>query len=88
MEVSPGVIGYITKSEKYSRINGDCGDVPTLTDPEPPEVAPIPTKKPGAPANPTAACSDGLDNDGDGLVDYNPFGSGDPDCSTADDNSK
>jgi hypothetical protein len=68
VEVEPGVIGYITKSEKYSRTNGDCSDVPTLTDPAPPVIEEAPTKKPGggnnngepAPATPCpvgAVCS-------------------------------
>lgn len=87
VEVEPGLIGYITKSEKYSRVTGDCGDVSTLTDPEPPEVIPAATKKPGEPAGP-AACADGVDNDGDGLVDYNPFGSGDPGCSSSEGTSE
>jgi hypothetical protein len=88
VEVSPGVIGYITKSEKYSRVSGDCADVPKLTDPEPPEVAPVATKKPGDPAGP-AACGDGVDNDGDGLVDYNADPAiGDPGCSSSGDTSE
>lgn len=88
VEVEPGVIGYITKSEKYSRVNGDCGDVSTLTNPEPPEVIPAATKKPGEPAGP-AACGDGVDNDGDGFVDYNPDpAAGDPGCSSSSDTSE
>lgn len=89
VEVSPGVTGYITKSEKYSRISGDCETVPKLTDPKPPEVIPAATQKPGDSSNPTIAqCSDGIDNDGDGLVDYNDFGSGDPGCSSIDDTNE
>jgi hypothetical protein len=92
VEVSPGVTGYITKSEKYSHTKGGCDTVPTLTDPAPPEVAPAPTKKPGAQEGsdgPTISqCSDGVDNDGDSLVDYNPFGSGDPDCGSVNDTSE
>lgn len=30
-------------------------------------------------------CSDGIDNDGDGLIDYRSDGSGDPDCKSAND---
>jgi len=47
VSVGPDVVGYITKSEKYSSTSGDCSDVPTLTDPAPPEVESAPTKKPG-----------------------------------------
>ena len=57
VEVSPGVLGYITKSEKYSRINGGCSNVPTVKDPPPPVIEAAPTKKPndnnnGDPATP------------------------------------
>jgi hypothetical protein len=51
VEVDPGVVGYVTKSENYSLINGDCSNVPPLTDPAPPVVAPTPTKKPGGKNN-------------------------------------
>lgn len=89
LEVEPGVIGYITKSEKYSRVHGDCESVSTRTDPEPPEVLPAATKKPGGSSDPSVAqCSDGVDNDGDGLIDYNPFGSGDPGCASAEGTSE
>jgi hypothetical protein len=47
VEVSPGVTGYITKAEKYSRTTGDCSSVPPLKDPPPPEINVAPTKKPG-----------------------------------------
>jgi hypothetical protein len=46
VEVSPGVIGYITKAEQFSRTNGDCSSVPTLKDPPPPVIEAAPTKKP------------------------------------------
>jgi hypothetical protein len=45
LEVEPGVVGYITKSEKYSRTNGSCSNIPTLTDPAPPVIEAVPTKK-------------------------------------------
>ena len=48
VEVEPGVTGYITKSEKYSRTNGDCSNIPTLKDPPPPVIGAAPTKKPGS----------------------------------------
>ena len=47
VEVGPGVVGYITKAEKYSRTNGDCSSVPTLKDPPPPVIQAAPTKKRG-----------------------------------------
>jgi hypothetical protein len=86
VEVSPAVTGYITQSETYSRTHGGCATVPTLTDPAPPEIAPAPTKKPhDAPSAPgVAQCGDGIDNDGDGFVDYNSDpAAGDPGCSSA-----
>jgi hypothetical protein len=46
VEVSPGVIGYITKAEIYSRTSGDCSSVPTLKDP-PPEIEATPTTQLG-----------------------------------------
>jgi hypothetical protein len=47
VQVSPKVIGYVTKAEKYSITSGDCSNVPTVKDPEPPEINLPPTKKPG-----------------------------------------
>jgi hypothetical protein len=52
VEVGPGVVGYVTKSEQYSLTNGDCSNVPTLTDPAPPVVASTPTRKSGGAATP------------------------------------
>lgn len=50
--VEPGVAGYVTKSEIYSRTSGDCSNVPTLKDPPPPPVIePAPTKKPDSGGN-------------------------------------
>jgi hypothetical protein len=51
VEVSPGVAGYITKSENYSITNGDCSNVPTLKDPPPPVIEATPTKKPAGDNN-------------------------------------
>jgi hypothetical protein len=37
----------------------------------------------------TPQCNDGIDNDGDGLIDFNPApGQGDPGCSSPMDNSE
>ena len=43
---------------------------------------------PPAPPPPTPACSDGIDNDGDGTTDYRADGSGDPGCRSATDSSE
>jgi hypothetical protein len=82
VEVQPGVIGYISKSEKFSIVDGSCAEVPTLTDPEVPVIEPQPTRKPDEePATPQ--CSDGIDNDGDKLIDMR-----DRECSAPEDNSE
>jgi hypothetical protein len=47
VQVGPGVVGYITKSETYSLTNGDCSIVPPLKDPVPPVVASTPTNNSG-----------------------------------------
>jgi hypothetical protein len=47
LDVSPGVVGYITKAEQFSRTNGDCSNVSRLKDPAPPVSAATPTKQPG-----------------------------------------
>jgi hypothetical protein len=47
VQASPKVIGYVTKAEKYSITSGDCSNVPTVKDPEPPEIKSPPTKKTG-----------------------------------------
>ncbi|MEX2143233.1 MAG: LamG-like jellyroll fold domain-containing protein [Anaerolineales bacterium] len=54
------------------------GNVPTAT--------PTPRNTPVPSATPRPQCSDGMDNDGDGLVDYDPAGGGDPQCRNANDN--
>jgi hypothetical protein len=72
IEIEPGVSGYISKSEKYSRTSGDCSLIPTLQDPEPPVIEPAPTKPAngnGGSAPSVPQCSDGVDNDGDGAID-------------------
>jgi hypothetical protein len=52
VEVDPGIVGYVTKSGKYSLTNGDCSIVPPLTDPAPPVIAPTSTEKSGGAATP------------------------------------
>jgi len=47
LDVSPGVVGYITKSKNFSLTNGDCSIVSKLKDPAPPVSAATPTKQPG-----------------------------------------
>ncbi len=56
--IEPGVAGYITKSEIYSRTSGDCSIVPTLKDPPPPVIEAAPTRKPGGNnnGNPATPC--------------------------------
>jgi hypothetical protein len=82
VEVAPGVVGYISKSEKFSIVDGSCLEVPILTDPEIPVIEPQPTRKPAEePSIPQ--CSDGIDNDGDKVIDMR-----DRECSSPEDNSE
>lgn len=83
VEVEPGVIGYISKSEKFSIVDGDCLNISALTDPEPPVVEPVATKKPDDDTPSAPQCSDGIDNDGDRIVDMRDRG-----CSSPDDTSE
>jgi hypothetical protein len=48
---------------------------------------PSPTKSPSGPPG-TTECNDGIDNDGDGLTDWSPTGTGDPNCRNIFDNSE
>ena len=80
VEVQPGMIGYVPKAEKFGRTTGDCNP-PTLQDPDLPASAP--TDEPSAEEPQTPACSDGVDNDGDNLVDMR-----DRECSSPDDTSE
>lgn len=63
------------RGEGAVTIDPDEGENATLT----------PTPRPGGG---TPECSDGIDNDGDGRIDYNPTGSGDRECLSADDNDE
>ncbi len=78
LEIQPGVIGYVSKAEKFGLVSGDCNRAPTLQDPAPPP-SPVPTKEPAG----TPQCSDGIDNDGDRLTDMRDGG-----CSNPNDNSE
>jgi hypothetical protein len=59
VQVSPKLTGYVTKADAYSLTSGDCSNVPTLKDPEPPEIKIPPTKKPGS--NDNSGGSSGTD---------------------------
>lgn len=75
VEFRPGKQAYITKSETYSLMTGDCSQVPTIQDPLAP--LPPPTEQITEDNNPSdssggsgaSECGDGIDNDGDGQVD-------------------
>lgn len=75
VEFRPGKQAYITKSETYSLMTGDCSQVPTIQDPLAP--LPPPTEQITEENNPSdssggsgaSECGDGVDNDGDGQVD-------------------
>jgi hypothetical protein len=62
----------------------------------PPEPTATPTDTASSTATPTSSsggggtpqCSDGVDNDGDGLTDYSALGAGDPQCTDANDNDE
>jgi hypothetical protein len=73
LEFQPGMQGYVSKSEKFGKTTGDCNSAATLTDPEPPSLEPIATKTKAPDGNggnaTVPACSDGVDNDGDGAID-------------------
>jgi hypothetical protein len=60
---------------------------PTQSSGSGPSATPVPAKPT---ATPIPQCSDGLDNDGDGGIDYNPTGGrkGDPQCKDASDNNE
>lgn len=80
VEVEPGVNGYVSKAEKYSRTSGNCGNPPSLQDPAlPPTLVPTVTAVPKE----IPQCSDGIDNDGDGNIDMRDRG-----CTGLDDNSE
>jgi hypothetical protein len=85
VEIEPGVVGYISKSEKFSIVDGSCNEVQMLTDPEPPVIEPVATKKPNQDAPPVEVpqCSDGIDNDLDRVIDMR-----DRECSSPDDTSE
>ncbi len=80
VELQPGVIGYVPKAEKFGLATGDCS-VPILNDPE--ASAPSsPGEEEPEPAG-TPQCSDGVDNDGDRVIDMRDRG-----CSSPNDTSE
>jgi hypothetical protein len=82
VELQPGVIGYVPKAEKYGAASGDC-DLQILPDPKaPPTAVPQREEPAGQPAS-TPQCSDGIDNDGDRVIDMRDRG-----CSSPNDNSE
>ncbi|HEY2980685.1 MAG TPA: hypothetical protein VGJ22_05860 [Anaerolineales bacterium] len=68
LKLDGDALGYVSKSEKFGHADGPC-NVPVLQDPPPPP--------------PPAQCTDGVDNDGDGLVDMS-----DRNCRNPDDNTE
>jgi Bacterial SH3 domain len=86
VEVQKGLIGYVSKSDRFGGVTGGC-NVPTLTDPVPPPATTVPA--PEEPKATTPQCSDGVDNDRDGKIDFNRApGVGDRECTSADDNDE
>lgn len=80
IEVQQGLVGYVPKADRFGQVSGDC-DVPALPDPLPPPSTETP--------RPAPQCSDGIDNDGDGKIDFNSAaGVGDRQCTSADDNNE
>ncbi len=82
IEVQPGSVGYVPKAERFGGVTGDC-DLPLLPDP----ATPVPTAVPVIPPQ----CSDGLDNDGDGRIDYSATvaaGVSDRECTSPNDNDE
>jgi len=77
VELQPGVIGYVSKAEKFGLTTGDC-TVPILKDPKAPPT-PVPSQVPAS----LPQCSDGVDNDGDRVVDMRDTG-----CRNPTDNSE
>ena len=57
----------------------------SIQDPATPTPTPVP---PTDTPTPDPQCSDGVDNDGDGLTDFSASGVGDPQCRTASDNDE
>jgi hypothetical protein len=77
-----GNAGYVPKAERYGQTSGNC-DVPPLTDP----ATPVPTNLPIV----LPQCSDSVDNDGDGRIDFNGAAGaaiGDRECTSPEDNDE
>jgi hypothetical protein len=83
VQLSNGQTGYVPKAERFGQATGDC-DVPVLPDP----ATPVPTEAP--PELPE--CSDQIDNDGDGRIDFQAAGllarTGDRECLSPEDDSE
>ena len=77
-----GPVGYVPKADKFGKTEGNC-QVATLADP----ATPVPSATPRVATAPQ--CSDGVDNDGDGRIDFNAApGVGDRQCRSAADNDE
>jgi hypothetical protein len=88
VQLQNGQSGYVPKAEQFGQASGDC-NVPILPDPPPPTPTSAPPTEPPTPAPPQ--CSDGIDNDGDGGIDFRPagiVGGGDRQCTSPDDNDE
>jgi hypothetical protein len=80
LDLQAGKVGYVSKAERFGQTSGNC-EVPVLQDP----ATPLPTNIPQA----QQQCSDGIDNDGDGKIDYSSTaGVGDRQCTSPDDNDE
>jgi hypothetical protein len=62
VQLGNGQVGYVPKAERFGLVSGECNP-PVLPDP----ATPVPTEPPPPDA---PQCSDGLDNDGDGRIDF------------------
>lgn len=80
LEIKPGEIGYVGKSDRFGTTSGECNP-PTL--PDPPAPAAEATESPSGGDSQIPACRDGVDNDGDSYIDMR-----DRDCSSPEDTSE
>jgi hypothetical protein len=84
VQLSNGQTGYVPKAERFGMVSGECNP-PVLPDP----ATPVPTEPPPPDA---PECSDGIDNDGDGRIDYQAPAAiaqvGDRECRSPEDDSE